>query len=767
MYIPTRSFKMKLSGLKNKVSKKPSTFVKFLISYLIVLVIPIVAITVVYNNFIVRVIKEEAVTNAIEMLNFSRIKMDVELQQIHGISFRLMYTNRNLSNYFAMDTIIGRNNRIRSELYYSIFTNLIVSEVALYNRYDQIMYTSRGHFSIHDFFYRFYRFADYNSTMFLEDINTINRIHFIPAQNVNENQRYIALLYPSHSFALWPRPALMFLIDEERFLRNLNRSERIEGFNAIVLDENANVIAAINHNEHITSELFRADVMAMGSETHTIININGEDYLVFVSRSTPFSIKYVSMFPVASIFERVNNMHTVMLAVLSFVVLVGAVIVFCAMYLNYMPLNRLSTNLKSLFVLKEEQNSDEVDTVKQAIGYLSDENAKLTVKLGDRMQQVQDSAILSILRGESIVGDLSEFLYDIGLSFKFNNFCIALVHTPKNLMRQSLKTAIDAEFTDGMASFCCESITKNQFIVVINLPEIGDNELINLLDRARVRILQEESITITIGMGYIVDSLQDLPRSFNGAQIALTNRFFVGNESVIDVNSLANDMNYSSLHPKNEADALLGLIKKHNIPKIKSHLKKLCSHIKGAHMPIFLVRAFCFELINAIILANNDYVNIAGQIPNIFSIEKIDTIDELFEIITQACVSCTEGVQKELLEEPKDEAGNRIEKIKQFISENYTNMDFSIMSVSDKFGMKLPYLSAYFKTNTGKTLIDYVTELRINKARNLLKSTDLTLNAISEQVGYYNTSSFIRRFKQIMAMTPGEYRKQAMSTPNA
>ncbi len=60
---------------------------------------------------------------------------------------------------------------------------------------------------------------------------------------------------------------------------------------------------------------------------------------------------------------------------------------------------------------------------------------------------------------------------------------------------------------------------------------------------------------------------------------------------------------------------------------------------------------------------------------------------------------------------------------------------------------------------TGDTLTSYVADLRIRKACSLLESTTMPLQMVSESVGYYNLNSFIRRFKQITGLTPGEYRK--------
>ena len=73
--------------------------------------------------------------------------------------------------------------------------------------------------------------------------------------------------------------------------------------------------------------------------------------------------------------------------------------------------------------------------------------------------------------------------------------------------------------------------------------------------------------------------------------------------------------------------------------------------------------------------------------------------------------------------------------------------------------MLLPNLSQFFKDKTGQNLLDYSTSLRMNRACKLLVETQLPLKELGYQVGYYNVSSFIRRFKQTQGVTPGDYRR--------
>ena len=99
-----------------------------------------------------------------------------------------------------------------------------------------------------------------------------------------------------------------------------------------------------------------------------------------------------------------------------------------------------------------------------------------------------------------------------------------------------------------------------------------------------------------------------------------------------------------------------------------------------------------------------------------------------------------------------------IDNIVLYIKSNISNCNFSIAEMAANFSMSPPNLSQYFKERTGQNFIDYVTFLRLEKAKQLLVLSDLQLKDIATKVGYFNVSSFIRRFKQIIGTTPGEYR---------
>ncbi len=97
--------------------------------------------------------------------------------------------------------------------------------------------------------------------------------------------------------------------------------------------------------------------------------------------------------------------------------------------------------------------------------------------------------------------------------------------------------------------------------------------------------------------------------------------------------------------------------------------------------------------------------------------------------------------------------GGSIGKAIHYI-ENHFYSSISLEEVSQAVNMNTAYFSTLFKKQTGKKYIDYVTDLRMEKARNLILNTDLKIGAIAEMVGYGSTKHFTRIYKEKFGTTP-------------
>lgn len=97
--------------------------------------------------------------------------------------------------------------------------------------------------------------------------------------------------------------------------------------------------------------------------------------------------------------------------------------------------------------------------------------------------------------------------------------------------------------------------------------------------------------------------------------------------------------------------------------------------------------------------------------------------------------------------------------IKNYILQNY-DKDFTIDNISDSIHFAPPYISRIFKKATGSTPLQYLINLRINEAKQLLLSRqDLSVEAVGKLVGYFDPFYFSRIFKKHTNLYPSEFRK--------
>ncbi len=105
------------------------------------------------------------------------------------------------------------------------------------------------------------------------------------------------------------------------------------------------------------------------------------------------------------------------------------------------------------------------------------------------------------------------------------------------------------------------------------------------------------------------------------------------------------------------------------------------------------------------------------------------------------------------------QADNRPIRIaKEYIQKNYMN-PIGLEEISAMVGFNLSYFSALFKKETGKNFLEYLSEVRISNAKELLRETNLSIAEIGNRVGYLDQKHFIATFKKYAGIKPGEFRK--------
>ena len=111
-------------------------------------------------------------------------------------------------------------------------------------------------------------------------------------------------------------------------------------------------------------------------------------------------------------------------------------------------------------------------------------------------------------------------------------------------------------------------------------------------------------------------------------------------------------------------------------------------------------------------------------------------------------------------EEPTDKSSRLMQQVRQYLERNYM-YDISQESVSDILNFSPPYFSKLFKQHFGVTFVEFLTELRIHAAQELLQDPMKSATEIASMVGYEDPNYFVKTFKKKTGMTPTQYRRQS------
>ena len=117
-------------------------------------------------------------------------------------------------------------------------------------------------------------------------------------------------------------------------------------------------------------------------------------------------------------------------------------------------------------------------------------------------------------------------------------------------------------------------------------------------------------------------------------------------------------------------------------------------------------------------------------------------------------------VQTACTQERQAKQAGAIDRARNFMRDNFTNPELMLKTVADYVGFSEKYLSTQFTKECGCTFINYLNDLRIKRAQELLVQTDMKIYEISEAVGYSSVEHFNHMFKKKLCISPKDYRRE-------
>lgn len=165
------------------------------------------------------------------------------------------------------------------------------------------------------------------------------------------------------------------------------------------------------------------------------------------------------------------------------------------------------------------------------------------------------------------------------------------------------------------------------------------------------------------------------------------------------------------------------------------------------------LRCACIQMLIAEICAQDDIEENDGIAEELSAVETAE--QEKFEI------TVFKILQKYFTE--RDHAA-AFDRVLQFVETNYTAYDFSLEMVAAFAGCSKSQVSKLFRLRTGVSYLEYVTHLRMAKAREMLEQTDMNVKDIFNAVGYMDTTNASKKFRVCFGVNPSVYRTQHQQT---
>ena len=148
-------------------------------------------------------------------------------------------------------------------------------------------------------------------------------------------------------------------------------------------------------------------------------------------------------------------------------------------------------------------------------------------------------------------------------------------------------------------------------------------------------------------------------------------------------------------------------------------------------------------------------LSVPGKQENLMdTLETIFSFDELHEKLVQKTGDFFQAATN------TEEENSTIFLIKDYISQKYMNETLSVKDISDHVFLSTSYVCTFFKNETGQTLNQYLTEFRMEKAKQLLADPRYKIADISSRVGYSDGNYFGKSFKKYTGLSPSEYREK-------
>ena len=434
---------------------------------------------------------------------------------------------------------------------------------------------------------------------------------------------------------------------------------------------------------------------------------------------------------------------------------------------NYKPIQKLVQKIvdQDTMADQEQEGINEFEIITNKWTDVQNKNEELSALLNRQRPMVVASCLRRILKGKFKTSEEMEATLksaNINLSYRYN-FVILLPIPVEDSFEEDKNLRIMTVLAGFMQPFIhvygLDMLKDNGIAVIVNCGErtAGEKNVdirLSVADHLCRELETRYEISIPFYIGRIYEDVMDINRSFLESAAIASDYHMLGNQKVI----LFEEIGYEEQniqYPILEQALFIQCLKQANEEAALKALDNMIGEIEPLKSFV-ITQCLCFDIINITIKTLDQLKGF--ELKNV-DLKKLITFKSLPEFREKMAGLTIEMCLQ--FAEFKDSRNNeRKSEILDYVNCHYGDSSMGLESVADEFGVSSNYLSRFFKQETGCSFIQYVTMIRMDRARELLVNSNKQIKEIVAEIGYIDVANFVRKFKGYEGVTPGQYREK-------
>ncbi|GHH97993.1 helix-turn-helix domain-containing protein [Neobacillus kokaensis] len=728
---------------------------KYLLFYIVLLILPIFIMGYIIHFQIMTNLKQQVQESNKQKLTQVKDVIDTKLLEIHNISTKISnqpeltpYAIHNFYDVYQAQKLL--DYKVGNDFIYDLF---------YFIRNGKYIYSANSSYSLSIFLKSHFQYKNWSAEDFYQTINKTSKPILRTAEDVTLfqglNRHLITYVVPVPSNSTTPYGTILFLVKEQVIRDMLKNVVNTPNGNAFILDQKGKIVAGLSHKDLNVSLIHK--ILKKDSSTGIrSVNIDDQPYFISQVKSNFLDWSYITLTPEKELMKEVNSIRNKVL--ISYMIILGAgvLIIYFGLHINYKPLRRLIRRAEEKWEQAVDKR-DDLDKIWGVMDYTDSMNQQLSERVKNSRPVLQQHLLTRLLRGE--IKDYIEF-NKLGeeMELTLNEascFVMVMDFNSDNVPKMQIRSKLINDWLEKLPHI--EKYPVNLFetskVAVIICGEVPSSVLTNWYQEC----IKNQPFTVTIGVGNSYHELIQIGKSHLEASTALNYKLIKGIDQVIFFKETSAFNPKIQWYDKQIIEQLESSLRKKDKEKVDRILTKMVSIIKSSDTNLYMAKCLSFDISSTTMRIVQDIHNLQTKVedalPDVFLINDFYSVEEVEKTITNMIHTAFQLVNK------SNEIPKLLDELLAYIKEHYYDDQFSIQSLASYFSLSETYIMGYFKKQTGETIWQHLNRLRMDHAKQLLKTTDTPIKDIVKQVGYSDASSFIRKFKQMTELTPGEFRK--------